>query len=94
MSTAAAPTTENKTKTLPPYKVILHNDNINSAPIVVERIVQFCPLDLHQAEEKTLEAHEKGLSVLFVTHRERAELAQEQFTACIPPINVTIEEDN
>lgn len=91
MSTATVPNTDNKTKTLPPYKVILHNDDVNSAPIVVQKIVEFTPLNLEQAEEKTLEAHTEGQSLLFVTHKERAELVQEQFQSCRPPIQVTVE---
>jgi ATP-dependent Clp protease adapter protein ClpS len=39
--------------------------------------------------ERTVEAHESGVALLIVTHRERAELIQEQFQT--RGLTVTIE---
>jgi ATP-dependent Clp protease adapter protein ClpS len=39
--------------------------------------------------ERTVEAHESGVALLMVTHRERAELIQEQFQT--RGLTVTIE---
>jgi ATP-dependent Clp protease adaptor protein ClpS len=80
-----------KTRTPPPYKVILHNDDVNDMVYVVETICKLTPLTVDQAYEKMIEAHKKGLVVLLVCHRERAELYQEQFQSC--RLTVTIEPD-
>lgn len=90
MSTAAQPT-QPKTQLLPPWKVVLHNDNVNDGVIVAKRVHEFTPLTEIESLTKTQEAHVEGEAVLFVTNRERAELAEEQFKSCSPPITVTIE---
>lgn len=74
---------------LPPYRVLLHNDDINSLDWVVGAIVQLTPHPEVKAVELTLAAHETGVSLILVTHKERAELYQEQFTS--KGLTVTIE---
>lgn len=64
---------------LPPWKVILHNDDVNTFEHVIATIVKLTPLKPEDAVERALEAHETGQSLLLVTHRERAELYCEQF---------------
>lgn len=66
---------------LPPWKVLLHNDDKNAVDFVVDTIVELTPLNKQDAEARTVEAHESGLSLLLTTHKERAELYQEQFTS-------------
>jgi len=80
-----------KTRIPPPYKVILHNDDVNDMEYVVETICRLTPLNVEQAVEKMMEAHLKGMALLLVCHRERAELYQEQFRSC--RLTVTIEPD-
>jgi len=80
-----------KTRIPPPYKVILHNDDVNDMEYVVETICHLTPLNVEQAVEKMMEAHLKGMALLLVCHRERAELYQEQFRSC--RLTVTIEPD-
>ena len=63
---------------LPPWKVLLHNDDRNSFEHVIESIVQLTPLDKQAAQERTKEAHETGVALLLTTHKERAELYKEQ----------------
>ncbi len=70
---------KNKPKTLPPYKLLLHNDDENSFEYVIRAIIKLTRLTAEDAIERTVEAHESGLSLLLTTHRERAELYQEQF---------------
>jgi ATP-dependent Clp protease adaptor protein ClpS len=72
---------EQRVRQLPPFKVILHNDDVNTVDHVIVTIVKITPLKLQEAVEKTLEAHESGSAVLLVTHRERAELYVEQFAS-------------
>lgn len=66
-------------KTLPPYKVVLHNDDVNTFEHVIRTILKLTPLKEPDAIEKTVEAHETGQAVLLVTNQERAELYVEQF---------------
>ncbi len=68
-----------KSKQLPPYKVLLHNDDKNDFAHVIRSIAKLTSLSLDEAFQKTVEAHETGVSLLLVTHRERAELYCEQF---------------
>jgi ATP-dependent Clp protease adaptor protein ClpS len=80
-----------KTQPLPPYKVLLHNDDFNTMEYAVATVHQLTPLNLDDAKMRTLEAHYRGLSLLLKTHKERAELYQEQFQS--KGLTVTIEPD-
>lgn len=73
--------TRNKPKHLPPYKVLLHNDEVNTFEHVITSIVKITTLSTQEAIIRTLEAHESGLALLLTTHRERAELFIEQFAS-------------
>ena len=74
---------------LPPWKVLLHNDDKNEMGFVVGTIVELTPLNEKDAVVRTLEAHETGVALLLVTHRERAELYEDQFQT--KGLTVTIE---
>lgn len=76
-------------KPLPPWRVLLHNDDVNEMLYVVETIVGLTPLNAEQAAQRTLEAHQSGIALLLTTHKERAELYQEQFQS--KHLTVTIE---
>lgn len=93
-TTAVAPSkkpgkTKRKPKQLPPYKVILHNDDVNTFEHVIETIVMLTTIGKQEAVLKVLEAHGFGIALLLVTHLERAELYQEQFRS--RKLTVTIE---
>ena len=64
---------------LPPWKVLLHNDDKNAFEFVITTIVELTPLKEQDAVLRTKEAHNTGVALLLTTHRERAELYQEQF---------------
>jgi ATP-dependent Clp protease adaptor protein ClpS len=76
-------------KMLPPWKVLLHNDDKNEVLFVVGAIVELTPLNEQDAKLKTLEAHETGVALLLTTHKERAELYKDQFES--KGLTVTIE---
>lgn len=76
---------------LPPYRVLLHNDEVNDMGFVVEKILELTTLEFEEAIEKMLEAHDTGVALLLVTHRERAELYAEQFATY--SLSVSIEPD-
>jgi ATP-dependent Clp protease adaptor protein ClpS len=69
------------TQPLPPWKVLLHNDDDNSRDYVVETIVQLTPLNEQDATLRMEEADKTGVALLLATHKELAELYQEQFTS-------------
>jgi ATP-dependent Clp protease adaptor protein ClpS len=73
----------------PNYKVLLHNDDVNDMVYVIETIKKLTPLSIEEAIQKMTEAHKTGVALLLVTHKERAELYQEQFASC--RLTVTIE---
>jgi ATP-dependent Clp protease adaptor protein ClpS len=77
-------------KNLPPWKVLLHNDDENSFDHVIETIVMLTTLNEQEATLRASEAHHQGLSLLLTTHRERAELYQQQFGS--RSLTVTIEQ--
>lgn len=90
-ATKTAPT-PSKSKPLPPYKVLLHNDPVNDMLYVVRTIVELTPHNAGSARDIMLAAHTRGLSLVLVTHKERAELYQEQFRS--KKLKVTIEPDS
>ena len=79
MGTSPTCDTSPKTNTLPPWRVILHNDDVNTANAVAERVQEITPLDEQDAVLRVKEADEEGQSLLLTTHQERAELYVEQF---------------
>ena len=74
---------------LPPWRVLLHNDDVNTFDDVIDTVCTLTPLDELAAARAALEAHKRGLSLLLVTHKERAELYVEQFKSRL--LKVTIE---
>lgn len=74
---------------LPPYRVLLHNDDHSDMLDVVEAITRLTPLNYEAAIEVILRAHTRGLALVLMTHKERAELYQDQFKS--EKLIVTIE---
>ena len=74
---------------LPPWAVLLHDDEVNDMGYVVETIRELTVLTELEAVQGMLEAHTEGSAALLQTHREHAELLQEQFTS--KGLTVTIE---
>ncbi|MCK4343257.1 MAG: ATP-dependent Clp protease adaptor ClpS [Phycisphaerae bacterium] len=85
------PAVEHETRLLPPYRVILHNDDVNTFEHVIRAILRLTPLSGREAVQRTLEAHETGASLLLTTHQERAELYVDQFASL--SLTVTCEPD-
>jgi ATP-dependent Clp protease adapter protein ClpS len=76
---------------LPPWRVLLRQEGLSEIVYAVETVMMLTPLDRDEAINRTLEAHRKGVSLLLVTHRERAELYQQQFAS--RNLTVSIEPD-
>lgn len=66
---------------MPLWKVLLHNDDKNEVTFVMRTIMELTPLNEKEAEQRTVEAHKSGVALILTTHKERAELYQEQFTS-------------
>jgi ATP-dependent Clp protease adapter protein ClpS len=76
-------------KPMPGWAVLLHNDDVNDFAFVARSVIEFARLPHEDAVARTIEAHESGVALLVVTHRERAELIEEQFRT--RGLTVTIE---
>jgi ATP-dependent Clp protease adapter protein ClpS len=64
---------------LPPWKVLLHNDDKNDMGFVILTVMELTPLKEQDAKLRTIEANDTGVALLLVTHKERAELYKDQF---------------
>ncbi|MCA9288690.1 MAG: ATP-dependent Clp protease adaptor ClpS [Phycisphaerales bacterium] len=64
---------------LPPYRVLLHNDDKNDMLFVVGTLREIAALDRDDAVRVMVEAHKRGVSLVKTTHKERAELYVDQF---------------
>lgn len=64
---------------LPQYRVLLHNDDLVEMAYVVRSIVQLTFLPTARAYVVMMTAHTRGVALVTITHRERAELYQQQF---------------
>ena len=64
---------------IPPYAVILHNDDLHEMNYVVQALVKSVPcLDADEAVRIMLEAHNKGTAVVIVCPLEQAELYRDR----------------
>ena len=86
--TRPAPSRVNR---LPQWKVLLHNDDVNEMGYVVHAITRLTPLKAQEAITRMLEAHASGVALLMTTHREHAELLEDQFASM--RLTVTTEPD-
>jgi ATP-dependent Clp protease adaptor protein ClpS len=66
---------------LPPFRVLLHNDDRNDMVHVVETLELLTPLNRRQSYKVMLEAHTRGVALVTTTHKERAELYCEQLAS-------------
>ncbi len=75
-------TSHSTPRALPPWKVLLHNDDVNVIEDVVKTLQKVTPLNKEDAMTRVLEAQNTGVALILVTHQERAELYVEQFASC------------
>ena len=78
-STEVAPDIERRTQLLPPYHVILHNDDVNSMDHVVMALEKSVPgISRAQAIQIMLEAHTSGRATVVTCPLELAELYRDR----------------
>ena len=81
--TPTLPNVEDLTKLLPPYKVLLHNDDHNSMDHVVRSLLRSVPkLSRMRAIQIMLEAHNSGVALVIVCPLEQAELFRDRLESC------------
>ena len=95
------PDEDTRTRTLPPYQVVLHNDEVNTMEFVVAVLQEVFKYRIEQCMTLMLEAHETGRAVVWVGPLEVAELKADQILGCgadptqkdrnAEPLRVTVE---
>jgi ATP-dependent Clp protease adaptor protein ClpS len=77
--TTVEPRTRPLSETLPPYRVMLHNDDVNDMNHVVHALLTSVPeLTPERAAEVMLEAHNHGQAEVIRCPLERAELYRDR----------------
>jgi ATP-dependent Clp protease adaptor protein ClpS len=77
-------TTETRTRRLPPYNVVILNDEEHSFPYVIELLTKLFRHSVSTAEELALRIHTTGRAIVYTTHKELAELKRDQVIAYGP----------
>jgi ATP-dependent Clp protease adaptor protein ClpS len=72
---------ETRTKKLPPYHVIILNDEEHSFDYVIELLGRLFAHPLQASIELTWRIHLTGRAVVYTTHKEKAELKRDQVLA-------------
>ncbi len=78
---APSPVLERMETTIPRYKVLLHNDDVNSTDHVVKALRHVFKFDLEECVRIMLEAHERGVALCAVEPLEQAELHRDQLVS-------------
>jgi len=73
--------TGSETRRMPPYNVVILNDEEHSYPYVIEMLVKLFRHSLAKAEELTVRIDTTGRAVVYTTHKELAELKRDQVLA-------------
>ncbi len=77
--TETRPDQKTRKQILPPWRVMLHNDDVNEMPHVVRALTRSVPsLSLEQAIKVMLEAHLHGVAQVIICPREHAEMYRER----------------
>ncbi len=82
---------EEHTTHLPLYKVLLHNDDVNSMEHVVRTLMRVFRFEREACERIMLEAHRYGVALCIVEPLEQAELHRDQLISF--SLTATIEKE-
>ena len=72
---------QNRAKLLPPYNVIIENDDFHSMEFVVEVLLKVLNCQVEKAVQFALQAHNSGRAIIWTGPKEVAELKHEQVTS-------------
>ena len=75
---------ETETKRLPPYNVVILNDEEHTFDYVIELLRKLFAHPLKAAVVLTWRVHNSGRAVVYTTHKEKAELKRDQVLAYGP----------
>jgi len=81
---------ETTTKRLPPYNVIILNDEEHTFEYVIELLTKLFSHPLTTAQEMTWRIHTTGRAVVYTTHKEKAELKRDQVLSYGPDPRMSI----
>jgi ATP-dependent Clp protease adaptor protein ClpS len=79
---------DEKVKKLPPYHVILHNDDDHSFDYVIIMLQQLFGHPPERGYQMAMEVHTQGRVIVDTTSKERAELKRDQIHAFGPDPNI------
>ena len=79
--TRTAPVIDREAVIMPRYKVLLHNDDVNSMEHVAKTLQQVFKFELEECARIMLEAHMNGLALCIVEPLEQAEHHRDQLRA-------------
>lgn len=71
-------TEETRTRRLPPYHVIILNDEDHTFDYVIELLIKLFGHSVTRAKDLTWQIHLRGRAIVYTTHKEKAELKCEQ----------------
>ena len=74
-------TEETQTRRMPPYNVVVLNDEDHTFEYVIEMLIKLFAHSLPRAKELTWEIHSRGRAIVYTTHKEKAELKRDQVLA-------------
>ena len=74
-------TEETRTRRIPPYNVVVLNDEDHTFEYVIEMLIKLFAHTIPRAKDLTWEIHSQGRAIVYTTHKEKAELKREQVLA-------------
>jgi ATP-dependent Clp protease adaptor protein ClpS len=77
-STKPGTITERHTTLIPRYKVLLHNDDVNTMDHVIKALMQVFKFDQPVCERIMMTAHQNGMAVCTTEPLEQAEFHRDQ----------------
>ncbi|MDB5351119.1 MAG: hypothetical protein JWN86_2366 [Planctomycetota bacterium] len=94
VSTLSQPKSSSKTTTssrqLPPYNVIVLNDEEHTFEYVIDLLAKLFGHSLATAEALTWKIHASGRAIVYTTHKEKAELKRDQVLSYGPDPRMSI----
>jgi len=81
---------QTRTKRLPPYNVVILNDEEHTFDYVIELLTKLFRHSLKAATELTWRIHLSGRAVVYTTHKEKAELKRDQVLSYGPDPRMSI----
>jgi len=77
----ASPVADQRTMHLPLYKVLLHNDDVNTMEHVVAALKRVFKFDQRECDRIMIEAHRNDVALCTIEPIEQAELHRDQLLA-------------